>query len=184
MPCPQLLLQRCHQRCPAVPGLRKLGSSSNLPSRRAVPSGARLEEVGKFIQSAKPPSRVEVQGKPQYPRSKPLARISILGESWSVVFSPAGAPALQKAEIHCRAGAPPAWRCEGSGGFRVRLLNFAGGSHGKTAPQASTKNWSTVRTRDPLGIVQWGTWHPSFMFFMKNILIKMISKLGRHQLVS
>jgi len=38
--------------------------------------------------------------------AQPLAKIPILEESWSVVFTPAGAPALQKAEPHCRAGAP------------------------------------------------------------------------------
>ena len=35
-----------------------------------------------------------------------LAKTPIFGESWSEVITPARAPALQKAEPHCRAGAP------------------------------------------------------------------------------
>jgi len=38
--------------------------------------------------------------------SEPLVKIPVLGKSWSVVLTPARAPALQKAEFHCSAGAP------------------------------------------------------------------------------
>jgi len=47
-------------------------------------------------------------------RRETPGNIPILWKSWSVVFSPAGAPALQKAELHCGAnvkkGRAPLWR--------------------------------------------------------------------------